>query len=148
MTIRKTALGLLAIIASFATAGAVAQEARPYAEGAVTEVSYIRTKPGMFDAYMKWVATERRALMDGQVKAGIILGYRIYVTQPRSPRDPDIILTVTYKNLAAMDGLDEKVDAVGKTIWATRQKANEAEISREAMREVLGSELIRELVLK
>jgi hypothetical protein len=46
------------------------------------------------------------------------------------------------------DGLDDKVDAVSKSIWETRAKANEAEISREAMREVLGSQTIRELVLK
>ena len=148
MKFKSIVLGLLAVSATFVASGAVAQEARPYTEGAVTEVTYIRIKPGMFDAYMKWVATERRALMDGQLKAGIILGYKIFVAQPRSPRDPDLILTVTYKNLAAMDGLEDKVESVGKTIWATRQKANEAEISREAMREVLGSELIRELVLK
>ena len=111
-------------------------------------VSYIKTKPGMFDAYMKWVATQRKALMDGQVKAGIVLGYRVYLAEPRSSQDADVILTVTCKNYAALDGLEDKVDAVGKTIWETRAKANEAEISREAMREVLGSQTIRELVLK
>ncbi len=52
------------------------------------------------------------------------------------------------KNFAALDGLDERVEAVDKTIFETRAKANAAAISREAMREVLGSQTIRELVLK
>ena len=147
MANRKFAL-LLAAVSILAPTFVAAQEARPYTEGPVTVVSYIKTKPGMFDAYMKWVATQRKALMDGQVKAGVVLGYRVYLAEPRSPQDADVILTVTYKNFAAFDGLDDKVDAVGKTIWETRAKANEAEISREAMREVLGSQTIRELVLK
>lgn len=139
-------LAMLAAV-TWSTTAAAADDV-PYTDGPVTNVSYIRTKPGMFDAYMNWVATERRALMDGQVKAGLILGYRIYWTQPRTPQDPDIILTVTYKNMAAFDGLEDKVDAVAKNIWATRQKASEAEIKREDMRTVIGEQLIRELVLK
>ena len=147
MANRKFAL-LLTAVSILAPTFVAAQDARPYTEGPVTVVSYIKTKPGMFDAYMKWVATQRKALMDGQVKAGIVLGYRVYLAEPRSSQDADVILTVTYKNYAAFDGLEDKVDAVGKTIWETRAKANEAEISREAMREVLGSQTIRELVLK
>jgi len=147
MTTHKFAL-LLAAISLLAPSFVAAQEARPYTEGPVTVVSYIKTKPGMFDAYLKWVATQRKALMDGQVKAGIVLGYRVYLAEPRTPQDADVILTVTYKNFAVLDGLDDKVDAIGKAIWETRAKANEAEIGREAMREVLGSQTIRELVLK
>jgi hypothetical protein len=147
MATRKFAW-LLAAVSILAAPIVAAQEARPYTEGPVTVVSYIKTKPGMFDAYMKWVATQRKALMDGEVKAGIVLGYRVYLAEPRSPQDANVILTVTYKNFAAFDGLADKVDAVGKTIWESRGKANEAEISREAMREVLGSQTIRELVLK
>ena len=139
---------LLAAASMLASSLVVAQDARPYTEGPVTVVSYVKTKPGMFDAYMKWVATQRKALMDGQVKAGVVLSYHVYLTEPRTPQEADVILTVTYKNFAAFDGLDDKVDAVAKTIWETRAKANEAQISREAMREVLGSQTIRELVLK
>jgi hypothetical protein len=139
---------LLAAVSMLAPSLVAAQEARPYTEGPVTVVSYVKTKPGMFDAYLKWVATQRKALMDAQVKAGIVVAYHVYTAEPRTPQDPDVILTVTYKNYAALDGLDDKVDAVSKSIWETRAKANEAEISREAMREVLGSQTIRELVLK
>lgn len=147
MRIRKLAL-LLAAASILAPSLGAAQDARPYTEGPVTVVSYIKTRPGMFDAYMNWVATQRKALMEGEKKAGLILDYKIFSAEPRSPQDPDIILTITYKNMAAFDGLEDKLDAVGKSIFETRSKANDAAISREAMREVLGSQTIRELVLK
>jgi hypothetical protein len=147
MKTHKIAL-LLAAASMLAPSFAAAQEARPYAEGPVLRVSYIKTKPGMFDAYMSWVATQRKALMEGEKKAGIILDYKIFVTEPRGPQDADIILTVTYKNYAALDGLDERVEVVDKTVFESRAKANAAAISRESMREVLGSQTIRELVLK
>lgn len=125
-----------------------AQEPRPYTEGPVVNVSYIKIKPGMFDAYMKWLATERKALMDEYKKAGLILDSRVYTTEARGPGDPDLILSVTYKNWAALDGLDDRQDAVGAKVVGSRDKANQASISREAMREVLGSQTIQEMVLK
>lgn len=145
----KTAFKVLAtaILMTVATQS-IADEARPYTDGPVINVSYIKIKPGMFDAYMKWVATERKALMDEYKKAGVILDWRVYGTQARSPKEPDLILTVTYKNMAAFDGLDDRQDAIIAKVAGSLDKANAASIKREEMREVLGSELIRELVVK
>ena len=126
----------------------VADEARPYSDGPVVNVSYIKIKAGMFDAYMKWVATDRKTLMDEYKKAGVILDWRVYSAQARSPNEPDLILTVTYKNMAAFDGLDDRQDAILVKVAGSLDKANAASIKREEMREVLGSELIRELIVK
>jgi len=126
----------------------IADEARSYTDGPVVNVSYIKIKPGMFDAYMKWVATDRKTLMDEYKKAGVILDWRVYSAQARNPNEADIILTVTYKNMAAFDGLDDRQDAILAKVAGSLDKANAASIKREEMREVLGSELIRELVIK
>jgi hypothetical protein len=53
-------------------------------EGPVVDVSYIKIKPGMFDAYMKWFATDRKAYMEELKKAGIILDWHVYGNQARS----------------------------------------------------------------
>jgi hypothetical protein len=127
---------------------ASAMEDRPYTEGPVTEVSYIKVKPGMFDAYMKWLATERQRLINEEKKAGIILDSKIFTSMARCPSDPDIILTETFANMAALDGLDDKEAAIVEKVFGSEQKSNEAAIDREKMREVLGSQLIREMVLK
>jgi hypothetical protein len=138
---------LLAVTMLFAASLSTAMD-RPYTDGPVTNVSYIKIKPGMFDAYMKWVATDRKALMEEYKKAGLILAWHVYTSQARSPQEADIILTVTYKNWAAFDDLDDKQDAITERLQGSHDKQNQMAIGREQMREVLGSNSIQELIIK
>ena len=83
---RIRSLGLLAALAVICASGAsIADEARPYSEGPVTNVSFIKIEPGMFDAYMSYLATTYKSLMEEQKKAGIILDYHVYEAQARDP---------------------------------------------------------------
>jgi hypothetical protein len=125
-----------------------AKEELPYSEGPVVEVSYIKIKPGMFDAYMQWLSTGWKQVNEEYKKAGIILEAKVYSCAARNPHEADLILMVTYKNMAALDNLDERTSAIDEKFFGSRQKSNEAAIDREKMREVLGFEYIRELVLK
>jgi hypothetical protein len=59
-----------------------------------------------------------------------------------------LALTVTYKNMAALDGLDDREEPIMKKFWATRDAAAKADIDRESLREILGTQLIRRLDLK
>jgi hypothetical protein len=137
-----TALSMSAI------SSALADDSKSYTEGTIVEVTSIRTKPGMFDAYMKWLDTTGKQLREDEKKAGLILDYAVYEALPRSPHDPDIYLVITYKNMAALDGLSDRVEPLQKKIWATREAGAKAAADRESMREVLGSELMRRLELK
>jgi hypothetical protein len=128
--------------------GAKADDSKSYTEGTVTTVTSIRTKPGMFDAYMKWLDTTGKQLREDEKKAGVILEYSVYSVMPRSPHDPDLYLTVTYKNMAALDGLDDREEPLMKKIWATRDASAKAAVDRESLREILGTQLIRRLDLK
>ncbi len=149
MKFRKHALGMLgAALALFAVAGAASAADRPYTEGAVLSVSSIRTEPGMFDSYMNFLATTYKQNMEAQKAAGIILDYDVYTTTPRGPHDPDIYLVTTYKNMAALDGLDEKTDPIMQKIFGDMSQRSAATISRGKMRTQVGTELIRELKLK
>jgi hypothetical protein len=136
------------VMSMSAMSSALADDSKSYTEGTVTDVSSVRTKPGMFDAYMKWLDTTYKQLMEEEKKAGIIVDYAVYGAVPRSPRDPDLYLTVTFKNLAALDGLDDRLEPIERKVWATRDAANKADADRESMREILGSQLIRHLNLK
>jgi hypothetical protein len=138
---------LIGLAFSGIAATALADDGRVYKEGPVVEVSYIRTKPGRFDDYMKFLATTYRTLMEANKKAGLILDYSIYSAAPRSPQDPDLLLTTTYPNMAALDRSEEAEAVAEKTIGSMTAQ-NQAAVDREALREVLGSELVRELVLK
>lgn len=127
---------------------ALADDSKSYTEGTVTTVTSIRTKPGMFDAYMKWLDTTGKQLREDEKKAGVILEYSVYSVMPRSPHDPDLYLTVTYKNMAALDGLDDREEPLMKKIWTTRDASAKAAVDRESLREILGTQLIRRLDLK
>jgi hypothetical protein len=142
-----TALAV-AVMSISTMSSALADDSKSYTEGTVTNVSSVRTKPGMFDAYMKWLDTTYKQLMEEEKKAGIIVDYVVYFAVPRSPHDPDLYLTVTFKNMAALDGLDDRLEPIERKVWATRDAANKADADRESMREILGSQLIRHLNLK
>jgi hypothetical protein len=131
-----------------AVSSARADDSKPYVEGTVTSVTAIRTKPGMFNAYMKWLDTAGKQIRDDEKKAGIILDYAVYSVEPRSPQDPDVYLTITYKNMAALDGLDDRVEPLTKKLWATRDASDKAAADRVSLRDILGTQLIRKLDLK
>jgi hypothetical protein len=126
---------------------AVAQEKRPYKEGTVTSVSFIRTKPGHFDEYLAWLHGPYKTLMEANKKAGLIVDHRVYEAYPRNPREANLILTVTYPNMAALDKSDE-ADAVSVKVMGSFSAQDKAYADRETMREVLGSELVRELIAR
>ncbi|MEO7386355.1 MAG: hypothetical protein ABIX37_05425 [Gammaproteobacteria bacterium] len=138
---------LIGLVLSGVAAVALAADERVYDEGPVIEVSYIRTKPGRFDDYMKFLATTYKTLMEAEKKAGLILDYAIYSSAPRSPQDPDLMLTITYPNMAALDRTPD-FDAVSAKTVGSMSAQNQAALDREALREVLGSQLVRKLNLK
>ncbi len=59
----KTATLFLTVALSGAAFVTQAQE-RPYREGPVTEISFVKVKPGKFDEYMAYLAGPYRELME------------------------------------------------------------------------------------
>jgi len=127
---------------------ASAADEKPYTYGPIVNISYIKTRPGQFDAYIKYVATTYKQLMEAEAKAGNVLSWSVYAAQPHSPQDADVILTVTYKNWVALDGIQDRVEAAQKKVWGTRAGITKATVDREALREVLGSDNVQQLILK
>ncbi|MBA3343134.1 MAG: hypothetical protein H0T48_15070 [Gemmatimonadaceae bacterium] len=145
---------LLLAAATLATAApawaqAPAQASRAYTEGPVVDMSYIKTKPGMFDRYMQYLNGDYRKSLESQKAAGLVLGYTIYTSAARTPQDHDIILAVTYKNWGALDNLADRADAVAnRTFGNTPGQRDQQFIDRAAMRDVLGGRTYQQLILK
>lgn len=150
MKLKTRALGALGALFAFVVMTAAATAAdRSYSEGPVSIVTSVKVEPGMDDAYMDWLQANWKKSLEAQKAAGIVLGYAVYSTQARSPNEPDLYLVVTYKDMATFDGLDARVEPImEKTFSATRQQMTQASIERSKMRTIMGSEMIRELVLK
>ncbi len=150
----KPALLALAAAASIlgtaaASNPAAAQSTRVYREGPVVVVSYIRTKPGMFNKYMEYLNAAYKANMDAEKAAGLVTDYAIYTSDARNPTDHDVMLTVTYKNWGALDGLADRTDpVVNRALQSTPQQRDQQFADRGAMREVLGTRTYQQLYLK
>lgn len=149
MKLNSRALGALAGVLAFASLGSVAAAADlAYTEGTVSVVTSIRTGPGMFNSYMTYLKNTYKPIMEEAKKAGHIVNYSVYSTSPRSPDDPNVYLVVTYKNMAALDGLSDRMDSIQTKYVGDVAKRDAAMADREKMRTMIGSEMLRELVLK
>ena len=138
----KVILAVLCIVPALALA-----EERTYSPGPVTAVTYVKIKAGMFDEYMKHLGGSYRAQMNELKKAGLVTDYKIYTMPARNPSEPDMILAITYPNMAAFDKQSE-FDAISQRVSGTFASQNKGFADRGAMREVLGGMLIREQILK
>ncbi|MEO8909796.1 MAG: hypothetical protein ABI408_06160 [Gemmatimonadaceae bacterium] len=151
MKISQLALACLLIAGAsgvIETAGAQTST-RAYREGSVIAVTYIRTKPGMFDKYMQYLAGPYKTNLEAQKAAGIVLDYAIYTSEPRTPADHDLMLTIVYRNWGALDNLADRADAVvNKALSSTPDQRSQQSIDRGAMRESLGSRTYQQLTLK
>ena len=119
-----------------------------YTEGPVVNVSRIRTVDGKFDDYMKWVDTTWKREQEAGKKAGDVLSYQVLSVEPRNPDDADLLLVITYKNWAVLDGALAKADAISKQIEGSVAAANQGQGDRAKIRRVLGSATMQELKLK
>ncbi|MBP9591762.1 MAG: hypothetical protein KBE42_06815 [Steroidobacteraceae bacterium] len=149
MKSKARVLGAVAgLLASLSLGSAVVAADRAYSEGPVVDVASVRTEPGMFDEYLKYLAGPYKQQMEELKKAGIILDYSVYSANPRGPHDPDLYLITVYKNFAALDGLDARSDAITEKIFGDMAAQTDATVKRGKLRTLLGNEYIRELELK
>ena len=143
----KTIVLSMCLAASSLSLDARAQDERQYTEGPVTEVDEVHVEYGHFEEYIDWLNSTWKPAMEATKKAGIIVDYKVFRLTPKSPDQPNIILWITYKNMAALDkGIEE--EAVAKKVICSTECQNKARVARGEYRKVLGTEYIRELILK
>src|SRR3984885_9122942 len=111
----KTIILSMCLAASSLSLNARAQDERAYTEGPVTEVDYIGVEYGHFEEYIDWLNSTWKPTMEATKKAGLIVDYKVFRLTPKSPGQPNIILWITYKNMAALDkGVEQ--EAVAKKV--------------------------------
>ena len=143
----KTIIVSMCFALSSLSLNARAQDERQYTEGPVTFVQEIAVEYGHFEEYIDWLNSTWKPTMEATKKAGIIIDYKVFSATPQSPDHPSIILWITYKNMGALDrGVEE--EAIAKKIIGSTECQNKARVARSEYRKVLGTEYIRELILK
>jgi hypothetical protein len=144
----KTVILSMGLAASSLSLNARAQDERQYSDGPVTEVNYIHVEYGHFEEYIDWLNSTWKPTMEATKKAGLIIDYKVFSATPRSPDQPNVFLMITYKNAAAALDKGVELEAVAKKAICSTECQNKARVGRNEYRKVLGSEYIRELILK
>ena len=139
-----TAGALLLLIPALAWA----QSDAPYTEGPVWILTMVKTKAGLEDDYLKNLSHAYRSVMNEAKKQGTILDYKILLGDAASPSDFDVILMVQYRDMAALDGLRDKMDPILKKVMGSENEQRSANMKRGETREILGNKTMREVTLK
>ena len=142
----KTIAKLLVLAVSVFASSVRAQVGQTYEEGQVTAVTYLKIEYGRLDDYVKWLTSTWKPTMEAKKKAGLIVDYKVFSARPKSPDEPNVMLMLTYKNMAGPDRAAEE-EAVADKVIGSADVQNKARVERSDYRKVLGSELIRELIL-
>ncbi len=146
---RRSCLAACAATAGLALGSTVAMaDDHAYTEGPVVNVAAIRTEPGKFDDYMKWVDTVWKARQEAAKKMGDVLSYKVVTVETRGENDPDLYRVVNYKNWATQDAAVAKGDAISRETEGSVEAANKSSIDRGKIRRILGSWTGQELLLK
>ena len=147
MRLAKAALWFMLGFFLVAAQPSIAQD-KPYKEGTVWGVSFIRVKPGMFDVYMRDLAVQRKKLMDEAKKQGLIVSEKMLSGSAAGRDDWDLMLMVEYKNWAAFDGLSAKFDALALKVVGSEEKQLQTMVKRTEVREIIGEKTLQEITFK
>jgi len=145
---RNVLVASLAIALLIAGVSVYAQVRRPYHNGTVWNISFIRIKPGMDSAYMNYLASSWKAEQEAQKKDGNIVSYKVMSVEGHTTGEFNLMLMSEYKSLAAMEASEDKADAVTQRVVGNDETQMKGYNDRLAIREIIGDRLAREVVLE
>ena len=148
MKIKRILIGSLICLLLLAGISIYAQVSRPYRNGSVWTLAFIRMKPGMDSAYLNYIATDWKKNQEESKKAGLILSYKVLTTESHNAGDFNIILMTEYKDLATLEANEGKADALAQRVVGDDEKQRQGYRERLEIREVLADRLAREIVLE
>jgi hypothetical protein len=131
-----------------ATTKAAGGSTAPYNEGAVWTLTMVRTKTGLEDEYLKQITGTVKPVYDEEKKQKTILDYKILTGDSHNRDEANIIIMVEYPNMAAFDGLRDKMDPIIAKVMGSEEQRKDMAVKRLDIREILGTRTMREITLK
>lgn len=144
----RTLFGSLVLVVLIVGISVFAQVNRPFHNGSVWNIAFIRMKPGMETAYLNYLAGQWKANQEASKKEGIILSYKVLTVEGHTPGEWNVMLMTEYKNLAAMEASEDKADALAQKVVGDDEKQRQGYRERLEIREVMGDRLAREIILE
>ncbi|MEI7983403.1 MAG: hypothetical protein WCI71_17260 [Bacteroidota bacterium] len=144
----KKLISIVVVIIAISLGTTVYGQDKPYKDGSVWTVSFIKSNANMSASYLKQLKSTWVAVHDEAVKQGLILSYKVLAGASSNPGDFDILLLAEYKNFASMEGQDEKWDAIYKKVVGSEEDQKKLSESRVSMRSIYGEKMFREINYK
>ena len=120
-----------------------------YTEGTVERVILLRILPGHFSAAMEDMKKNLQPIWEAEKSAGLIEGYQVFSNQTKAnPEDWDIGVSLTYKNMAALDGLGMKILDLRMKQYGDKSKEQHVINQRIENMQTVASYLIRNVALE
>ena len=142
----KTRITLLFMVVLLTAATTTFAQDPGYKHGSVWRIGFIKTGANMSEDYIKSLKTTWKAVNDEALKQGLILSYKILEGTAANPDDWDIMLMQEFKNMASLEGNEDKWNALEKKVIGnddTMKKLNETRVN---MRSIYGSKFVREII--
>lgn len=145
----RTALVLAALACSTLPFVASAQDPdRVWDQGSIWSVSYVETKPGQFNAYIKDLSNVWRRYLDAQKKDGLVLSYRILNVDAPRDNEPDLILLIEFKDWAAYGTGVEYFEKQAVALQGSIEASLQSNVDRAALRTLRGGVTAQEITFK
>jgi hypothetical protein len=146
----KQAIRLAVAVICFSLAAlSVAAAQVAYNEGPVERVVLIHILPGHFNAFMDDLKTNIVPIWESEKAAGLIQGYQMFFNSTSASADDwDIGFSLTYKNMAALDGLPDKVYDLRMKKYGDKSAEQKVIDKRVENARVVSSMLIRDITLR
>ena len=139
----------LALCGMLGSTSVLAQDhSRGWEQGYVVQVTEVHTKDGMFNAYINDLSKIWRKFLEAQKKDGDVISYGMYSNVNPREGEPDLYLTVTFKNWATFDRSAEYFENLGTQIMGSTEDMREANVDRGELRVIGSTYVLRELKFK
>jgi hypothetical protein len=144
----RLVVGLLIALVLTLSVVVFAQVKRPYHNGTVWNISFIRMKPGMETAYLTYIASDWKREQDALIKDGQAISYKVLQTDGHGSTDWNLMLCTEYKDMATYEKNLAKADALLQTVIGNDEKQRQGYRERLEIREIMGERLAREISLE
>jgi hypothetical protein len=135
----------LMLTALGATTASAQDHTRNWENGYVVQVSEVHIHDGMFNAYINDLNAGWRKFLEAQKEDGDVIRYGIYAaTNPREG-EPDLILTVTYKDWATFDRGVEYFEELGERVFGSTDNMRSENVNRGELRTLGSSYTLQEV---
>ena len=139
----------LVLFTSLGSAPVFAQDhTRGWEQGHVMQVTEVHTKDGMFNAYINDLNNVWRKFMEAQKADGHVISYGMFSNVNPREGEPDLYLTVTYRDWAAFDRGVEYFENLSSEIMGSLEDMREANIDRGELRTIGSTYTVREITFK